>query len=207
MIDIKRFLPFIISALLFLGLFIGGVSYFTSTHSVKVIYTDSKEVIITETKDNKTKTVATVNKSGDSVRLANSTDYTIAYKGAEGFADGTQAIDQNANEVTVTPEYSVAKNLELMNAALPKAHDLIAAKYPNVDSLFTVQSGSITERGKWYLVKLVHKGDYTYTSDDLKVLLENVNGNWQLRTKPDIIFTTATYPSLPEEILSWAAKL
>jgi hypothetical protein len=207
MIDLKRFLPFIIGVLLFLGLFIGGISYLTSTHSLKVTYADTKEVTITQDKEGKTETVATVHKSGDSVRLGNDTDYTLMYKGADGFADGTMPVNQNASEVTVTPDYSVAKNLELMNAALPKAHALIAARYPNVDSLFTVESGSITQRGKWYLVKLIHKGDYTYTSDDLKVLLENVDGAWQLRTKPDIIFTTTAYPLLPVNILSWAAEL
>lgn len=207
MIDIKKLLPFILGAVLVLTLIITSASYLTSTHSVKVDYSEAKSVTVIEQKDGKNHTVGTITKSGDSIRLPNEGTFLVQYKGTEGFADGEMTIDNSASDITIAPDYSVDKYNNLMTASLPSAGTVITQKYPTTESLYTITSAGMRGRGKWFLVRLVHKGDYTYTSDDLKILLEKDGDSWKLRTKPDIILTQPSYPSIPLDILSWADKL
>ena len=207
MIDPRKFIPLLLGGFIALIAIVLALNYVVTTHSVTVKYTDVTNVTITKHEGNSDQTVATVNKSGDSVRLPNDTDYTIHYTAANDFASGTQPLSKNTNEITLTPEYSAAKNASLMAEALPAARNLIAQKYPQADTLYTLTSSGMRERGKWLLVKLTFKGDYDYNSDNLKILLEKKNGTWQLDTKPDIVFTQITYPSIPLDVLSWADSL
>lgn len=190
-------------------LVVGGyftINYLSTTHSVVINYSDISQVTITNKVNGTIQQVATISKSGDSIRLTNTTDYDVNYKGNSGFASGSIALGKSANAVTITPDYSADKYASIIATSLPNAHQLIMQKYPNVDTLFTTSSGGMMERGRWFVVKLTHKGEATYDSDNLKILLENVNGTWELRTKPDILFTLKTYPSIPLDILSWADK-
>lgn len=207
MIDIKKFLPFILGAVLVLTLIITGTSYLTSTHSVKVEYSDARNVTVIEQKDGKKYTVGSISKSGNSLRLSNEGAFIIQYSGTEGFADGEVTIDNTTTNVDITPDYSVKKYNSLMKASLPTAIAVTTQKYPTAGSLYTITGAGMRERGKWFLIRLVHKGDYTYTSDDLKILLEKDGDSWKLRTKPDIILTQPSYPTVPLDILSWADKL
>lgn len=207
MIDGKKVIAYGVVAMALITALVMGLSYLTSTHSVSVSFRDASDVTISKHSDGKTQQVATIKKSGDSVRLSNDGDYQATYSGAPGFASGSTTVGKSDKAISITPDFSSDKYKEMTSSLLPIVHEIISKRYPKTDSLYAVEVAGIKDRGRWLVAKLVFKGEYSYTSDSLKVLVENINGSWQIRTKPDIILTQAAYPSLPVDILSWADKL
>lgn len=198
---------YIILGLLVLFIAIGAIglaSYFASTHSLSVSLNDAKSAKLL-TLDKKS-TVATFDNSG-SARVANDIAFILTYTANEGFSDGSVNVEQNAEAITVTPDFSTERYKSIIASSMPEVTANIKKAYPNVEDIYTITPGAMKDRGEWFTVKLLYKGEYDFNSDNLKLLLHKKSSGWELSTKPEISFSTADYPDIPQVILSWANEL
>ena len=180
-------------------------NYFSTTTLYTIRYTHVKKVEIIEVVSNGSgKTVAEIKNSGESVRLPNSSRFTARYTGENGYATGMQDLSSDDTSPTIVPDYSASKYASLISTELPKAKQAILALYPAAESIFSLTSGVMREQGKWMVVLLKFKGEYSLNSDNLRILLEKQGTSWTVVTKPDIILTAIHYPKLPVSVLSWA---
>jgi len=182
---------------------IGILNYFASTtaYTITFIHTSSVKIIQMKTADNPV--AAIINKSGDTVRLSSNLSYMVSYIGSAGYASGTVVLAKESN-VSIDPDFSEEKYTALITQELPSIRAAITERYPKAGELFTIDRGTMREKGLWFVADLVYNGEYSLNSDNLRVLLKQENGHWSLITEPDIILTTIHYPRVPVAILSWA---
>ncbi len=185
-----------------------GISYLNSTYLISVKYTDVHDVTIDNISESQvggtSKTIATVTKSGDSVRVNKGVPYYVRYKGNTNYADGFVSVSDTDNNVTIIPDYSSAKYTELMDSVLPDIITLLKQKYPIVESTYTIKPVAMKARGEWLVARLDYKGNYSNNTDTLRALFHKNGNTWELVAEPDILFTEYKQKNTPLDILTWA---
>ena len=180
------------------------LSYYGSLVAYTINYTHASSVKIIQVKGTSTSEIATIQKSGDVVRVPSDDSYFVQYTGDDGFASGTKKLSATETTVTIDPDFSEAHYTTLVQETLPAIRSAISKQYPTVTSLFTIDKGAMRDRGTWFVAWLVYKGEYNENSDNLRILLTYENDSWVVKTQPDILLTSTNYPRISVEILSWA---
>lgn len=130
--------------------------------------------------------------------------YKIEYTGVGDYANGYEIIDDNKPlKITLQPDYSQDKYTKMIEDSKPEIEKLIREKYPKAMD-YKIDTGKMFEYGKWYCTKLIYQGEYSKSSDNLRILLKNEDGKWQLATEPNIILLQKNYSDIPQKILSIA---
>ncbi|MEO5948773.1 MAG: hypothetical protein ABIP74_00005 [Candidatus Saccharimonas sp.] len=203
----KRLLIYGVLGLIGVTVGIVLLSYFTSTTAYTITFTHVSRAEVVQNQSDSTssspRVVASVQKSGDTVRLTNGQQYVVQYVATDGFASGAVTIDKDTN-ISIDPDFSESKYATLITQELPAVRAAITQRYPNVTGLFTIDHGAMRGKGIWFVAQLTYSGEYSLNSDNLRVLLKSEGGQWKLVTQPDIILTTFNYPRLPLSVLSWA---
>lgn len=183
-----------------------AIHYFTTTATLKISFTNTKSVTIVEDKGDTVnpEVIGTIKKSPSTIRVPKEAKLYAHYTGDEGYADGSLTVNVDKKEVTIDPDYSKERYNNLMNSALPKVTTILQSKYANVETLYTISSVEMIQKGKWYVVRLNFKGEYGDNSDTLRALFQKSDDGWKLVAGPDIIFTSSHYPNTDETILKWA---
>lgn len=117
-------------------------------------------------------------------------------------------VEKENKNITVNPPYSkqyLEKLLEKERAAIETA---IASKYPSLISGYTIESGTLYERGDWYGGLLAPKtSDKREQKDPYRIVLRKKNGSWEVVRRPEYILTASRYKEVPIEILRAINKL
>lgn len=182
-----------------------GIYYLFTTHSLTVSYKDAENVVVSTVDGND---IATINQSGDSIRVANNQSYVVNYKGKAGYQDGSVSVDNSAHSVNITPNYNFDKNMSLIRESQVTLQRLLVEKYPRAN-LYTMQSGEMYERGIWYATTLVMKNSTQYPDDNntLRVIFQKKSGSWKLVTEAEILLLSNKYPQIPHQVLVDANNL
>jgi len=105
--------------------------------------------------------------------------------------------------VTVNPSYSTSHLQALLQNELPTLSALIQSTYSTRLESYKVSAGALYQKGEWYGTTIV--GNPTPDGafgDTYHVVLQKVNGTWQIVTTPEIVLTTHSYPNIPKSILT-----
>lgn len=205
----KKAIPLAILTLAVLIAGIAGFAYLQATYVATFNYEHAHNLQVVDISGRqhggKDTAIASVGASGSTQRFQKTQNLIVTYKGDDGYADGFASITPDSPKVTIQPEFSEAKNKEIAASIRGKIRTVILASYPTTEKYFKIQDCVLRDRAKWCVARLTFTGNKdTLNADNLIVLLESDGTNWTLKTKPDIILTTANYPDLPASVLSWA---
>lgn len=176
--------------------------YISSFRSISITHTNTANVSVInqETGD----VVAEGIESGSVVKIKKEDLHLVDYSGAEGYADGSIAIAESVENITIDPDFSIERNTQLAAELTPIIKKLLDESHPLHANYFTISDVTLRDKGSWMKATLSYKGEYNFNSDDLHVLLVNSDSTWELIGEPEIVFTTKKYPDTPREILVWA---
>jgi hypothetical protein len=198
----KSVLIIVLITVLILASVVGFITYrhFQSGKYIAVNFSNAKEVSLIEFKTSRQ--VSLIEHTSDSVYINKEWKYQLKYTGSDGYASGYIDIDNSKDEVVIKPYYS-DKKLESMLGTdkIALIHSVIKKSYPDVDKNYTVQKGRLHHYGEWYTTAFVYKKGYNFNSDTLHIVLKEVDGRWQIATKPGITLDRFTNPNIPVDIL------
>lgn len=182
--------------------FIGYImTYFASTRTIAV----TAKNITGYTANEEGKTGKKMSASKKSFRIKKDKAYTLNYTGANGYADGVVPIDTSTKSVTINPDYSAERLNKMLVSEISALTTAILASGTSIDTLYTINQGSLSHFGEWYFTTLTYKGSSEDTSSDTLVVgLQKKDGVWEATLPPDIIFTTAAYPDVSREFINAA---
>lgn len=197
----------LLSLIVITALIITGVtllSYYGSLTTYTINYSHISNVKVIQTNGATSSEVGVVQKSGDAIHVSSDNSYSVQYTGDDGYASGTKKLSTAEKVVTIDPDFSQDHYETLVNDTLPAIRSAINERYPTAASIFTIDKGSMRDKGTWFVAWLVYRGEYNKNSDSLRILLKYENKQWVLKTQPDIILTSTNYPRVPVDVLSWA---
>lgn len=192
-----------ISVVLAVPLYI--IYYFASTHVVRVTAHNITSYSVAETGNKNAGKSYTA--SPESIRLKKNTAYTITYTAAEGYADGSRAIDATTSAVTLRPDYSAAKLDALLDDEIDAINKVISQSGTTIDTLYAINRGQLLKNGAWYFTTLsyTYSGSSNYGSRDTLVIgLQKKDGKWGVKLSPNIVFTTIQYPLVERDFINAA---
>lgn len=80
--------------------------------------------------------------------------------------------------------------------------EVIATRYPQLDSLYTISGEALYGRGEYFGAALTHRDRTSDQRDRLHILLKKANGTWRVISTPPVqILSTLDYPAVPRDIL------
>lgn len=132
------------------------------------------------------------------------TYYSVAYSGAEGYADGEVTVNPGDTTITIDPDYSQSKYSELSEKARPKVVKILSDTYPEF-SKYSIGKDIMVNKGTWYGLSLRYTASDKQTnlnSDTLRVVFKNDNGVWVEATKPQITLSQSEYSDVPKSVLN-----
>jgi len=198
----KSVLIVILIAVLILISVIGFFTFqhFQSGKYIAVKFSNVEEVSLIEFKTSRQ--VRLVEHTGDNVYINKEWRYQLKYTGSDGYASGYIDVDNGKSEVVIKPHYSNKKLESILDTdKVALIHSVIKKSYPGVDKNYTVQKGQLHHYGEWYSTSFVYKKGYDFNSDALYIVLKEVDGRWQIATKPSITIDRFTNPTIPVDIL------
>jgi len=180
------------------------IRYFTQTRMVPLSVKNISSLSLVDASKKKAsgKSYAANTKA---VRVWDGKTYTLSYVGSDGYATSSVSITPKTESVTIDPDYSDAKNSNLLAEAMP---DIIAAIHgaaPTVDQYYTISRGNLMKHGAWYFTNLVYKGPSDDdSSDTLTTGLQKVGDEWKVALFPSIVFTTSANQGVSKDFIEAA---
>lgn len=105
-------------------------------------------------------------------------------------------------EITIYPPYTEKKLTSLLTSEQDDIKKTIVEKYPNIESLYTINTGELFNRGEWYGTHLTYKNsDDLYQSDTLRLLLKKEGEKWKVTTEPEIVISKIVYSEIPSKVI------
>lgn len=179
------------------------VHYFLSTRIVGVSAKNTSKFLVSVASNPKTQ--KTYPASTTSIRISKDKEYNLTYLAVSGYRNGSQTIRPSDQSVTINPDYSTDTLDALLNTQLDIINTAIRQISPVVDSLYTIDKGSLSNYGNWYFTTLTYKGSIDdENSDTLVVGLQKQKDGWVVALPPDIIFTTVAYPQVSRDFIDAA---
>lgn len=112
-----------------------------------------------------------------------------------------QPLAQASSPTLGTPK-SEAELTALLQTELPSITTVIAAAYPDISTLYNIQTGKLYGQGQWYGTILTYRGPDTDNRDTLRLLLQKKDNQWLIKTTPpQPLLNVADYPDVPKKIL------
>ena len=169
------------------------IHYYSST---RIIHLDVQNITSLRF-DEGTKKGKTYPANTTSVRINKNQTYSVVYTASAGYQSGTQNVETTDTVVTIRPDYSSSKLSELLDAEITAINAAIIDSGTNIETLYTINRGQLSNFGTWYFTTLTYKGSADDdNSDTLVVGLQKKNDTWVASLTPNIIFTTAAYPTV-----------
>lgn len=184
------------------------INYIDSIQQVTINYKHVSNVVIFEdfvanNSPENNKSVTVIKKSGETITLPKK-NYFINYTPEKGYEDKniSLALFDNKKNISIDPDFS-AEKLEL---ARKKEFSFIkqslAQKYPDIENLYSIQTGKLYKKGQWYATTLQYIGEDYVNADSLRLVMKKKGGKWELiTTPPSITLSKYNYPSIPLDIL------
>lgn len=183
------------------------LSYRLSLRSMTINYKNISSVSVYGSgsldSGNNPKPEKVITSSGTVLKLPKGS-YALYYKGQAGYESLYKYIYlyKNGQTFNLNPEYSQDQLDKIRNKELPSIFKTISDKYPNI-GLYSIKPGEIYNDGNWYGTTLVYKGNDSFNSDTLRIVLHKEGGVWVIKTDPpDIVLSKLRYKEIPESILS-----
>lgn len=197
-----KLIRYVIFGVLIMGIIGYVVTYFASTRAVAVV---SKNITTFSVGEQSAKAGKQIAASKKSVRVKKGKTYTLNYVGTSGYANGKVTISPTTDSVTIDPDYSAEKLNTMLDTDLTSINAAITASGTSIDTLYTIQRGTLSHFGEWYFTTLTYNGSADdESSDTLVVGLQKKQGTWTVILSPDIIFTTAAYPKVARDFINTA---
>lgn len=112
-------------------------------------------------------------------------------------------IDGQDITVTVDPDFSESRLEELRKSEQPAITQVIQSTYSSAIGDFTIQPGTLYNRGEWYGGLLVQKPlGGGQLGDTYRVILKKENNKWIIAAEPKIVLSASDYPDIPRDILT-----
>lgn len=198
----------IVSCVVFL-LVLGGIYsgyYYLSTIPATVDFTTISSAEVIE-KASPVREGAVI-KPADSLRLKKNTQYALRYVGKSDYSNGSLDFNTSDNmPIKPKPYYSEQKLSSLLN---DQRGDVVLAvnNFLSTNSaLYSIGELKLQHYGDWCGVKLVFNGEYSFQSDDIRLVLQKRNGAWTPATPAMISHSKVDYPDIPFDVLSSTNKL
>ena len=135
-----------------------------------------------------------------SLRLQPS-DYTYKPNG-DRYSEATAFTVEGDITITVDPSYSDAYRREILQAENPRIVEVIRSSFPGIINGFTINTGTIYQKGDWYATTLTqHPLPGGQQGDIYRIVLHKVDNTWQIATGPEIVLGAPVYPDVPYDIL------
>jgi len=204
--NINRRIIFIVSVfIVFVISLFTYVSYLNSQQYVTLVFSNVSKITLDKIgSQNGASSVGVVVRGSDKKIKISKGDYLLNYSANNGFASDSFTLPVGDTPVTKTinPDYSTEKYSSVLSQEKPTIDSVLFSKYPNLASLYDIQTGKLYEKGNWYATTLLYKGDDYFNYDTLRVVMEKENNQWVIKTDPpDINLDSLTYPNIPIEIL------
>lgn len=197
--------PFLYISVLTLVIVAMGFAYWFFTSS-RVITVHFDEVSSAEILDKDNNRLAEIANSGSQTRVFETTELKISYDGSDGYASGTYTLADDENDVTLRPDFSEARKRQYLDEQKPSIDRLMVASFTGYNG-YSLKDFDITDRGEWAYLLLEYDGDYGYSSDDLRTVLQLKDGSWSVVASPDIVLTSYNSPDVDTSVLRRANAL
>lgn len=128
-------------------------------------------------------------------------DYTYNPNG-DRYSEATAFTVEGDITITVDPSYSSAYRQEILQAENPKIIEVIRSSFPGAINDFTINTGTIYQKGDWYATTLTQNTlPGGQQGDVYRIVLHKVHDTWQIVAGPEIVLSAPVYPDVPYEIL------
>jgi hypothetical protein len=154
-----------------------------------------------EVSGGKDKLLATIKKSGDTVRIDKTAHALVTYRGSVGYTNGFVRAPGAAIEIH--PEYSAERIAEIIHKEGADIHEAVFDGIKNTN-LYTLNPGTLYDHGSWYISVLVPQNDPENRLDTLRVLVKKSSGKWKMASPPRLVFTTYNTEGVPIPVLNAA---
>lgn len=200
--DRRKLIWYAIFGVLLISIIGYTVSYFGSTRTVAVTSKNITSFSIGEQDKKASKQLAATKQS---VRVKKGKTYTLSYVGKSGYANGSTTVTPSTTTVAINPDYSAEKLSGILTTDIAAINTAITSSGTSIDTLYTIQKGTLSNFGAWYFTTLTYNGSKEdASSDTLIVGLQKKQGVWTVVLTPDIIFTTAAYPDVSRDFIDAA---
>lgn len=141
-------------------------------------------------------------KNNQTLRLKQG-DYRIETSGNNIQPDTTFiTIDKTTTNIEVKFSYSQDYLKSLLNDQQSEIEEVIAAKYPTINSLYTLHNQALYHHGEYYGATLRFKDQTSDQRDTLHILAQKNDNSWQIISNPPSpVLSAPDYPNIPKEIL------
>lgn len=196
----------VLTVLIILFIFVLRLSSAPSSKDIVVNFQNTESVVLFDITDSSHGDVILkeqINESGQSVKIEEGLSYIINYMGAPGYEDGSIPLNYTygEKELVIEPFFARERLNGLLKGQLDEINDVIKKKYPKIN-LYKIRKGALFRFGEWYGATLVYKGEYSFHSDTLRIILHSENGKWMVKTDPpSIVFYKNDYKDIPESVL------
>ncbi len=202
----------IILVSIFVALIIGGVwgtLFYLSQHVVSIRLTDQNTPVelIQDPNTSKNKLVTKFSKN-ENIRLSGG-NYCIYPTDSSNYdtSNGTCfTVKDKDISVTVTPDYSASKLQAMLTNDLSAVQSVIKTKYAPIINNYRLANGTLYMRGQWYGTTLTEVTAPNERGDVYRVILEQVNGQWQIAARPALALNKYDYPNIPHQVLDAVNK-
>ena len=129
--------------------------------------------------------------------------YIVKYSGSVDSRDEYTTIKVDKAMKITTPKlsYTQTKLDQLLPTEKPAIQNAISSSYKVPG--YTINDYKIYQQGDWSSARLIYKDA---SRDNLRVILNKVNGKWQILAGPMFIVSILDNPSIPQEVIRTANK-
>lgn len=171
-----------------------------TTHSITINADHIKSITVEDGKKNKSAEYTDFSE----IRLPNNRSVTLHYEVNDSdYSNGQTTIEPSESDVTIRPEYSPEKRLQVARGLQQPIYKQLKKLYPRIDA-YSISVGDVLNRGLWFTTSLKYRGEYGLYTDTLRIVAKNEDDSWEIKTTPDILLTTTNYPDIPTGVLQWA---
>lgn len=112
-------------------------------------------------------------------------------------------VDSEDITLTIDPAFSSARLESMADSERTAIDKLLRQSYPNVIKDFTIQPGTLYEKGQWYATTLQQNPLLGGQQGDMyRVVLHKEDTQWRIVAGPKIVLSTQEYPDVPFAILT-----
>ena len=215
---LRSILIFTFVAAIFIGALIYAWDFFITQKVVKIIPSSNTSIEISST-DTKKEIIKTTNTKDVRLRPGK---YLFTYSGTSEYQEKSEKITISSSIEIRTPSlsYTDQKLSQLLEAETATIQDALFKTIQKSD--YSISSEKLYITGNWYGAQLKPINWYDVyakttaggsipdgidSKDILKVIMEKVDGKWEVITKPSLVFSIDDYPKIPESVIRAVDKL
>lgn len=197
----RKVIIILVSILIAIAIGVGVVLYILSFRTVTFDIVP-ENMSITISRQGSDEDIATLNQDG-LLQLQNGT-YIITPM-HEDYSSSPIPFTVAGEDMTISidPDYSSSRLATLLETEQKATDQLLRQTYPDVIKDFTIQPGTLYQKGQWYATTLQQNPlPGGQQGDTYRVVLQKVDDQWQIAAGPEIVLSAQEFPDIPQFILS-----